>query len=70
MSAGDVAAQASVETGGWREFVGFVWIDDWLDQTGMLVEAHDVSEAVEIVRSFNPDWHVSLWNDEDAARAR
>jgi hypothetical protein len=36
----------------------------------MLVEARDVSEAVEIVRSFNPDWHVSLWNEEDAGRAR
>lgn len=55
---------------GFREFVGFVWTDDWLDQTGMLVEATDVSEAVEIVRSFNPEWRVSLWSEEDAGRAR
>jgi hypothetical protein len=58
------------DSSGLREFVGFVWTDNWLDQTGMLVVAHDVSEATEIVRSFNADWHVSLWNEEDAGRAR
>ena len=70
MSGDDVAREASSVSGGQREFVGFVWTDDWLDQTGMLVEAKDVSEAVEIVRTFNPEWHVSLWNEEDASRAR
>lgn len=65
-----MAGQTSSDSGGLREFVGFVWTDNWLDQTGMLVEARDVSEAVEIVRSFGSGWHVSLWNEEDAARAR
>jgi hypothetical protein len=70
MSGTDAVRQSTYQSGGQREFVGFVWTDNWLEQTGMLVEAHDVSEAVEIVRSFNPDWHVSLWNEEDAGRAR
>lgn len=70
MSGADVAREASSKSGERREFVGFIWVDDWLDQTGMLVEASDVSEAVEIVRAFNPEWHVSLWNEQDASRER
>lgn len=70
MSAANVSPRSTPGSDGPREFVGFVWTDDWLDQTGMLVEANDVSEAVEIVRSFNPEWRVSLWNEEDASRAR
>lgn len=70
MTESDVTRAASTKSVRHREFVGFVWTDDWLDQTGMLVEARDVSEAVEIVRSCDSDWHVSLWNEGDASRAR
>ena len=70
MSGADTTRPAGTDPSGLREFVGFVWTDNWLDQTGMLVVANDVSEAIEIVRSFTADWHVSLWNEEDAGRAR
>lgn len=53
-----------------REFVGFAWQADWTDQVGMLVEAYDVTEAVSIVQAALPGWRVSLWNEEDASRAR
>jgi len=70
VNAADTTRPPGTNSSGLREFVGFVWTDNWLDQTGMLVVAHDVSEAIEIVRSFNADWRVSLWNEEDAGRAR
>lgn len=70
MSGVDVPPQASGTSGGLREYIGFVWTDNWREQTGMLVAARSVTEAAEIVRSFDPRWHVSLWNEEEASRAR
>lgn len=53
-----------------REFVGFVWHHDWQDQVGLLLEAVDVEEALVVVRSVFPGWRVSVWNEDDASRAR
>lgn len=54
-----------------REFIGFVWQDEFSDQTGMLVEAADSTEAVAIVKTADgDDVSVSLWNDEHAAKPR
>lgn len=53
-----------------REFVGFAWQSDWSERVGILVEAYDVADAVSAVRDALPGWRVSLWNEEDASRAR
>ena len=54
-----------------REFVGFVWLDDISDRTGVLVEAADSSEAHAVVQAaFGPGFGVSIWNEKDAAGPR
>lgn len=54
-----------------REFIGFIWQDDFSDRTGVLVVAADVSDAAAVVRAAYGDGvRVSLWNEEDAARPR
>lgn len=57
--------------GSLREFVGFVWRDDFADQTGVLIEATDVGEAAAIVAdAFGGGFKTSIWSEEDAARSR
>ena len=54
-----------------REFVGFVWLDDWTQRIGVLVDAADLDEATATVRSaYGDDVHVSIWNETDASAAR
>ena len=54
-----------------REFVGFVWKDDWAAQTGLLVEAANASEARNLVKEiYGSEFHVSLWNEQDAKKSR
>jgi hypothetical protein len=54
------------------KFVGFVWPDDkFSDQTGLLVLAMDVTEAVALAReAFGDGFRVWLRNEEDAAKPR
>ena len=54
-----------------REYVGFIWQDDWTDKTGLLVEAVDALEAKAVVEAtLGPSFRVSLWNEEDASAPR
>ena len=53
-----------------REFVGFIWIGD---QPGirLRVEARTVEEATaSVVAEYGEGHTISLWNEDDARRAR